>query len=230
MKNLNSKVQIAIDGYAGCGKSTTAKRVAQKTGFIFIDSGAMYRAVTLYFLNHQIALDDHAAIQAALKGIHLEFRREQGEQTLFMNEEDVSREIRSMAVNQHVSQVAALAAVRHFLVAQQQSLGESQDIVMDGRDIGTVVFPSADLKVFMTAEVSERAKRRKRELDDKGENVPIAELEANIRERDRLDTSRAISPLRQAADAVVIDTTNLTIDQQTDQILSLIAERTHWQP
>ena len=223
---MRSTIQVAIDGYAGCGKSSTAKIVADKTAFIFIDSGAMYRAVTLFFLDRGVDFGQTDAVLKALGDIELEFRKEGAEQVLYLNGENVQDKIRSMQVNQNVSQVAALGSVREHLVAQQQALGKSQNIVMDGRDIGTVVFPQADVKVFMTADVTERARRRQLELSAKGEDIPLTELEENIQSRDHIDTTRDISPLRQAEDAVVIDTTSLTIEEQTRQVLSLIAQKT----
>ncbi|WP_207795856.1 (d)CMP kinase [Sphingobacterium haloxyli] len=211
---------IAIDGFSSCGKSTVAKAVAKKLQFVFIDSGAMYRAVTLYFLRHNIDLTDTAEINAALEQIHIDFIPRTDKVCILLNGEDVSEEIRTMQVSEKVSEVSALKEVRHALVKQQQDLGKRRDIVMDGRDIGTTVFPDADLKIFMTASPDVRARRRLTELLAKGESVSIEEIRQNLSHRDHLDSTREESPLRQAEDAIVIDNSDLTQDQQLEIVLS----------
>lgn len=223
---MEKKIVIAIDGHAGCGKSSTAKIVASQLGYLYIDSGAMYRAVTLYFIRNQIDLTQPGAVAEALKHIRIGFTVGPAEKmSVTLNQEAVEAEIRSMAVNERVSQVSAIPAVRRFLVAQQQEIGKQKGIVMDGRDIGTVVFPHAELKVFMSADVEERARRRQKELLEKGEQVPLAQIVENLADRDRQDSSRADSPLKKADDAVVVDTTNLPFEQQVAQVLQLARER-----
>lgn len=221
-------ITIAIDGYAGCGKSTTAKRVAQSLGYLFIDSGAMYRAVTLHALRQHIPFEeDNQQLQAALKQLTLTFTS--GENPLIpsivMNGESVEREIRTPDVAASVSQVARLGSVRDTMVAQQRQLAANGGVVMDGRDIGTVVFPHAELKIFMKADPIERARRRLAELENKGLSSSLEDVLANLQERDRIDTTRAIAPLKQADDAIVIDTTHLTIDEQVNRVLALANQR-----
>ncbi|MFD2966167.1 (d)CMP kinase [Sphingobacterium bambusae] len=202
---------IAIDGFSSCGKSTVAKALAKKLHFVFIDSGAMYRAVTLYFIRQGIDMTDEAAVVAALENIHIDFVPNAEKTQILLNEEDVSDEIRMMHVSDLVSEVSAIKAVRHAMVAQQQKLGKRRNIVMDGRDIGTTVFPDADLKIFMTADPRVRAERRFAELAAKGETVTMEEVVENLSHRDHIDSTREESPLRQAADAFVLD--NSSIDQ-----------------
>ncbi len=202
---------IAIDGFSSCGKSTVAKALAKKLHFVFIDSGAMYRAVTLYFIREGIDMTDEAAVGAALENIHIDFIPNADKTQILLNEEDVSDEIRMMHVSDLVSEVSAIKAVRHAMVAQQQKLGKRRNIVMDGRDIGTTVFPDADLKIFMTADPQVRAERRFAELAAKGEMVTMEEVVENLSHRDHIDSTREESPLRQAADAFVLD--NSTINQ-----------------
>ncbi|MDR6734673.1 MULTISPECIES: (d)CMP kinase [unclassified Sphingobacterium] len=205
---------IAIDGFSSCGKSTLAKSLAKKLKFAFIDSGAMYRAVTLYFIRHNIALDDQATIESALKDIHIDFIPNAIKTEIHLNDEDISEEIRQMYISDKVSDVSAIKAVRVAMVAQQQKLGSRRNIIMDGRDIGTTVFPDADLKIFMTADPKVRAARRYLELTEKGEDVTLEEVVENLATRDRIDSTRAESPLRQAEDAIVLDNSNLTPEQQ----------------
>lgn len=205
---------IAIDGFSSCGKSTLAKALAKKLKFAFIDSGAMYRAVTLYFIRHKIALDDQEAIERALKDIHIDFIPNAIKTEIHLNDEDISEEIRQMYISDKVSDVSAIKAVRVAMVAQQQKLGSRRNIIMDGRDIGTTVFPDADLKIFMTADPKVRAARRYLELTEKGEDVTLEEVVENLATRDRIDSTRAESPLRQAEDAIVLDNSNLTPEQQ----------------
>ena len=225
----NHKIIIAIDGHSSCGKSTVAKEIANKLNYIFIDTGAMYRAVTLYCLRNDLinnGLIDILKLNANLDKIKVYFRfnPETAHNDIWLNGENVEEEIRLLAVSQNVSPVAAVAEVRHLLVALQQEMGKSKGIVMDGRDIGTVVFPDAELKIYMTAQPDVRAKRRYDELTAKGEHVGYEEIKANIIERDRYDENRKESPLRRADDAVVLDNSFMTREEQLDWVLSLIAK------
>lgn len=220
------KIVIAIDGYSACGKSTTAKQVARILGFRYIDSGAMYRAVTLYFLDHHVALTNPKEVQKALKQIRISFHINAKRETeTFVNNLNVEEEIRQMRISEQVSSVSTLKVVRDALVAQQRKLGKEKGIVMDGRDIGTVVFPEAELKLFMTADLLTRAFRRQRELLDQDLLVDLDDVIENIENRDRIDTTRKESPLRQAHDATVIDTTHITIDEQVDHVVRLAVSR-----
>ncbi|RZF61994.1 (d)CMP kinase [Sphingobacterium corticibacterium] len=211
---------IAIDGFSSCGKSTVAKAVAKKLQFVFIDSGAMYRAVTLYFLRHHVNLDDTEKINAALEHIHIDFVPHADKMCMLLNGEDVSEEIRQMHVSEKVSEVSAIKEVRQALVRQQQNLGKRRNIVMDGRDIGTTVFPDADLKIFMTASPDVRAERRLAELLAKGEEVSMEEIKQNLAHRDHIDSTREESPLRQAEDAIVLDNSDLTQEEQLEIVLN----------
>lgn len=222
IKRMKNKV-IAIDGYSSCGKSTLAKALAQKTGFTYVDSGAMYRAVTLYFLRNQISLTDQIQIQEALENIHIDLVEEQGGLKVFLNHEDISEEIRQMKVSEFVSEVSAIKLVRKALVAQQQALGKRRNIIMDGRDIGTTVFPHADLKIFMTAEPQIRANRRFQELRAKGIEVSMEEVIENLAHRDHIDTHREESPLVRAADAFVLDNSDITEAEQLAIVLEKIS-------
>lgn len=215
---------IAIDGFAACGKSTTAKLVAKKLGYAYIDTGAMYRAVTLYFIQNKIDYSSEEAVRKALTQIDINFVFEPSTQSnlTYLNGEHVEEDIRMMEVTAQVSEVAAISLVRSFLVAQQQQMGANKGIVMDGRDIGTVVFPNAELKVFMTAEMEARALRRQQELKNRGREVSLEEIIENLKKRDYIDSNRDDSPLRKANDAHVIDTSNITIAQQVDQIVALV--------
>jgi len=214
---------IAIDGFSACGKSTTARAVASKLGYTYIDTGAMYRAVTLFFLQHYVSLTNPHDIEDALKKITVSFRKnpESGKDDVFLNGLNVEREVRSMFVSEMVSQVSALHEVRVAMVAQQQKMGKKKGVVMDGRDIGTFVFPAAELKIFMMADMSLRAYRRQLELLESNQMVPLSEIEENIRKRDMMDTSRKENPLIQASDALVLDTTFLTIEEQVDYVVRL---------
>lgn len=205
---------IAIDGYSSCGKSTLAKALAQKLHFIYVDSGAMYRAVTLYFLRHKVDLHNHEQVAEALKNIHLNFHSKDYQTHITLNDEEVSEEIRQMPVSDNVSAVAALREVRREMVKQQQRMGRVKNIVMDGRDIGTTVFPDAQLKIFMTADPNVRAERRYKELYAKDPDITLEEVFENLAHRDYQDTTREESPLVRAADAIVLDNTNLTPDEQ----------------
>jgi len=214
---------IAIDGYSACGKSTTAKAVASKLGYTYIDSGAMYRAVTLYFLQHYVSLDNPLEVKKALADITITFKHnpETGNSETYLNHLNVEREIRKMYVSEQVSPVSALHDVRIAMVGLQQKMGKKKGIVMDGRDIGTFVFPDAELKIFMLADMSLRAYRRQLELLESNQMVPLAEIEENIRKRDAMDTSRKENPLIQAETAHVLDTTHLMIEEQVDYVVRL---------
>ncbi len=216
------KIIIAIDGFSACGKSTTAKEVAKILGYRYIDSGAMYRAVTLYFLDHHISLTNPKEIQLALDEIKISFKvNAKGKTETFLNNLNVEKEIRDMRVSEFVSQVSTLAVVRHAMVDQQRRMGKERSIVMDGRDIGTVVFPEAELKVFLTADILVRAFRRQKELLDRDEMIDIDTIVGNLLKRDEIDSTRQESPLRKAAGATEIDTTAITIDEEVDEVVRL---------
>jgi cytidylate kinase len=224
-KDNLKKINIAIDGYSSCGKSTLAKAMAEKLDYIYVDSGAMYRAVTLYFLDHNISLDDKSAIQAALDDISIRFERKTSGLNTILNGKNVEEEIRQMRVSQMVSPVAAISSVRRAMVRQQQEMGVEKGVVMDGRDIGTVVFPDAELKIFLTADIAERTRRRHAELQAKGVEVSMEDVARNLAERDHIDSTREDSPLEQAEDALVINNTHLTQDQQLQIALDMARER-----
>ncbi|WP_420316059.1 (d)CMP kinase [Ekhidna sp.] len=211
------KIVIAIDGYSGTGKSSTAKQVASRLGYTYIDSGAMYRAITYFFLKNDIDFQNQSVMIKSLPDCTITF--DNG--SIFLNGQNVDHEIRTMEVNQSVSQVSALSEVRTKLVEQQRKMGEQKGVVMDGRDIGTVVFPKAELKVFMTANMDIRAERRRKELDKKGIDEPLHVIKENLIERDRIDSSRKDSPLKMADDAKEIDTSHLTLNQQIDKIVEM---------
>ncbi|MFZ6012515.1 MAG: (d)CMP kinase [Bacteroidota bacterium] len=216
------KIVIAIDGYSACGKSTTAKEVANILGYRYIDSGAMYRAVTLYFLDHHVALTNPKEISRNLQGISISFKVNSKNVTeTYLNGLNVENEIRKMRISEHVSQVSAIKEVRVAMVQQQRKLGKEKGVVMDGRDIGTIVFPEAELKLFMTADITTRAYRRQKELMLKDQLVDFDEVIENLQQRDKIDTTRKESPLRQADDALVIDTTHIAIDEQVDEVVRL---------
>ncbi|NBA86572.1 (d)CMP kinase [Emticicia sp. CRIBPO] len=217
-----SKIIIAIDGYSSCGKSTTAKNVASKLGYAYIDTGAMYRAVTLFFIQNHVSVTNPKEVHTALGQLSIEFRKsEEGRNETFLNGLCVEDEIRKLYVADRVSEVSAIAEVRHAMVDQQRKMGKKRGLVMDGRDIGTVVFPDAELKVFMTAEPLIRAQRRQIELMEKGDMMDIEDILLNIQKRDHIDTTRAESPLRRAQDAILIDTSYMTLDEQVDQLCLL---------
>lgn len=214
------KIVIAIDGYSACGKSTTAKEVARILGYRYIDSGAMYRAVTVYFLDHHISLSNPKEVVKALHDIHISFKvNSKGVSETYLNNLNVEKEIRKMRISENVSPVSAIKEVRTAMVEQQRRMGKEKSIVMDGRDIGTVVFPDAELKFFMTADMIVRAIRRQRELLENDKLVDLDDVIDNIVKRDKIDTTRKESPLRQAKDAIVIDTTHITIDEQVDEVV-----------
>jgi len=220
------KIVIAIDGYSACGKSTTARTVAGVLGYRYIDTGAMYRAVTLYFIQHHVAITNPKEVSQALKKVDVTFRvNSRNVSETYLNGLNVEEDIRSMEVSGQVSIVSAIREVRQAMVEQQRRMGREKGIVLDGRDIGTVVFPNAELKLFMTAEMSVRAIRRQKELLARNELVDLEDVIRNIRERDRIDTTRTESPLKQADDAVVIDTTHITIDEQVDEVVRLAISR-----
>ncbi|WP_297071849.1 (d)CMP kinase [uncultured Duncaniella sp.] len=221
----SDKIIIAIDGYSSSGKSTMARRLAKTIGYRYIDSGAMYRAVTLYAMRHNLINPDGTVdaprLETALPDISIDFKVDgDGQQTL-LNGEIVENEIRTLEVSNHVSPVAAIPAVRHALVKMQRAMGETKGIVMDGRDIGTVVFPHAEMKVFCNATPERRAERRFKELTEKGATVTYEEVLANVMQRDHIDMTREESPLRCADDAVMLDNSAMTIDEQNDWLLNL---------
>jgi cytidylate kinase len=211
---MSNHIIVAIDGYSSCGKSTLAKALAKKLHFIYVDSGAMYRAVALYFLRNNIDLNNHEQIAEALQNIHLNFHSRDYETHITLNDEEVSDEIRQMPVSEKVSAVSAIREVRKEMVKQQQRMGRSKSIVMDGRDIGTAVFPDATVKIFMTADPKVRAERRYKELLPKNPNLTLEEVFENLAHRDYQDTTRTESPLVRAYDAIILDNTNLTQEQQ----------------
>lgn len=227
-----SRIIIAIDGYSSCGKSTLAKELAAVLGYNYIDSGAMYRAITLYFLRENVDLSNYEQVAEALKDIHLHFEvnEDSGRSEIYLNDENVEPYIRDLIVAEKVSEVAAIREVRQFAVAQQQRMGQDRGIVMDGRDIGTVVFPDAELKLFMTADPDIRVKRRYEELIQKNPNTAIEDVMHNLQLRDYIDSNREESPLRQAEDAIVLDNTHLNRKQQLDKVLHMVAERTGAMP
>ena len=223
----NQKIIIAIDGFSSCGKSTLAKAMAKNLQYVFIDTGAMYRAVALFFLRAGIDFDNNLDIAAALNKITLQFKYNLTtlQSDMYLNEENVEQEIREMRVSQKVSEVAAIALVRDFAVAQQQAMGESKGIVMDGRDIGTVVFPKAELKIFVTASPNIRVQRRFLELSAKNPAITVEEIAENLQHRDLIDTTREHSPLKQADDALVLDNSNMSREEQLTIALQWAQER-----
>ena len=221
------KITIAIDGFSSTGKSTVAKQLAKYLGYIYVDSGAMYRAVTLYALQNMYIGEGFFEVEklvADLHNVHINFQQneELGFAQVYLNGKNVEQEIRTMQVSSFVSQVAAIPEVRYQMVKQQHVMGENKGVVMDGRDIGTVVFPYAELKIFMTASPEIRAQRRFEELKNRGEEVTFNNVLNNVRERDYIDSHRADSPLRKAEDAIEIDNSNLTQEEQFDKILQLV--------
>lgn len=215
------KIIITIDGWSSCGKSTLAKQLAKTLNYVYVDSGAMYRAITLYFLRNHIDWTDKKEVKDALKNISLEFvYNEKSQQSeIYLNEENVEYVIRDLVVAEKVSDVAAIKEVREFAVAQQQKMGKGRGIVMDGRDIGTVVFPDAELKIFMTADNAIRVERRFKELYEKNPNITIDEVKANLEMRDYIDSHREVSPLKKADDALILDNTSLTEKEQFQKAL-----------
>ena len=217
------KIVIAIDGYSSCGKSTTAKAVAARMGYGYIDTGAMYRAVTLFFSQEHVSLTSQKEITAALEKMHISFSHNNrtGKNETCLNGLNVEEEIRKMSISNIVSEVSVIPEVRWAMVAQQQKMGRRRGVVMDGRDIGTKVFPDAEVKVFMTADTSIRAKRRQQELLAKGEMINLEVIIQNLEKRDLIDSTRAESPLMQAPDAILLDTSHMTIEEQVDWVIEL---------
>jgi cytidylate kinase len=224
---MSKKIIIAIDGFSSCGKSTLAKALAKALAYVFIDTGAMYRAVALYFMRHDIPFDNIAVIEKAIQSIKLHFvyNVATGKSDMYLNGENVEAAIREMKVSRKVSEVAAIPAVRDFAVAQQQAMGMEKGIVMDGRDIGTVVFPTAELKLFVTADPQIRAKRRFIELQATQPSITMEEVAENLAHRDLIDSTREHSPLKQAEDALVLDNTHLNQEEQFNIALNWAKER-----
>ena len=219
---MSENIVVAIDGYSSCGKSTLAKALAKKLHFVYVDSGAMYRAVTLYFLRNLVDITSEKAVAEALENIHLDFHARDYETHITLNGEEVSNEIRDMKISELVSPVSALKKVRTEMVNQQQRMGKTANIVMDGRDIGTTVFPDASLKIFMTADPKVRAERRFKEMIAKGDSISLEEVFENLAHRDFLDTTRAESPLKRAEDAIILDNTELTPEEQLSFALNQV--------
>jgi cytidylate kinase len=221
------KIIITIDGLSSAGKSTLAKQLAKKLGYVYVDSGAMYRAITLYFLRNHIDWTDKKQVQESLKEIQLDFRfnERSGASEIHLNDENVEYLIRDLIIAEKVSEIAAIKEVRAFAVTQQHKLGARKGIVMDGRDIGTVVFPHAELKIFMIADNAVRVERRFKELYEKNPNVTIEEIRDNIQMRDYMDSNRKISPLKKAEDAIELDNTHLTEAQQLQKAMALAKQR-----
>ncbi len=224
---MSKKIIIAIDGFSSCGKSTLAKDLAKKLGYRYIDTGAMYRAVTYYFEENDVNIKEHEAVEKALKDISIDFDYDEntGKQITILNGYSVEKEIRSPEISNKVSPVAAIKEVRSFLVAQQQKMGDNKGIVMDGRDIGTVVFPQAELKLFMTADEDIRIERRYDELKANGENIDLEDVRENIKRRDYIDTHREESPLKQADDAIVLNNSNLTPQEQLLLVYEMVQKK-----
>jgi len=227
---MSKKITIAIDGYSSTGKSTVAKQLAAELGYVYVDTGAMYRAVTLYLMRKMIVTDtnfDEEAILRQLPFINISFvfNKEVGYGEVHLNGENVEKEIRLMEVSQQVSKVAAVPDVRKMLVKIQQEIGKNKAVVMDGRDIGTVVFPDADLKLFMTASTEKRAERRYNELKERGDDIKYEDVLANVKERDYLDTTREDSPLVKAEDAIEIDNSEMNLDEQLKKVLKLAKDK-----
>ena len=221
------KIIITLDGWSSCGKSTLAKALARALGYVFVDSGAMYRAITLFFIRNQVNIADPVAVEKALEAIQLQFifNPARGASDILLNGENVEALIREMTVASRVSEVAALARVRQFAVQQQQRLGKEKGIVMDGRDIGTTVFPDAELKIFMTADMMVRVERRFKEMFEKNPNTTIDEVKHNLEMRDYIDSNREISPLRMAQDAVLLDNTKLSMEEQLEFAKNLVSKK-----
>lgn len=218
---------ITIDGWSACGKSTLAKQLAKELGYVYVDSGAMYRAITLYFLRNHIDWTDVNEVNEALKNINIafDFNEISQQSEIFLNDENVEYLIRDLVIAEKVSDVAAIREVRNFAVEQQKKMGAQKGIVMDGRDIGTTVFPNAEVKIFMNADSCVRVERRFKELFEKNPNITLAEVKSNLEMRDYIDSNREFSPLRKAEDATILDNTNLTIEQQLEFAIELIKKR-----
>ena len=224
----DSKINIALDGYSSCGKSTIAKRLARSLSYTYVDTGAMYRGVTLYALREGLFSGEEPMVEEIIRRlprIEMRFAIYPDGQHLLLNGEDVEREIRGMEVSEHVSPIATIPEVRAALTRQQQDMAKEKGVVMDGRDVGTTILPDAELKIFVTARPEVRARRRFDELTAKGESVTYDSVLANVRERDRIDSGRAVSPLRQAEDALVLDNSDMTLDQQQAWVEERVRER-----
>jgi cytidylate kinase len=224
---MKKKIIVTIDGWSSCGKSTLAKQLAKSLGYVYVDSGAMYRAITLYFLRNNVDLAEKKEVKQALESINLEFvyNEASGCSEIFLNGENVEYLIRDMLIAERVSDVSAIREVRQFAVEQQQKMGKQKGIVMDGRDIGTVVFPKAELKIFMTADNAVRVQRRFRELFEKNPNISIEEVKNNLEMRDYIDSHREVSPLKKAKDAIELDNTNLSEKEQFNKAIGWVKER-----
>lgn len=224
----DSKINIALDGYSSCGKSTIAKRLARSLSYTYVDTGAMYRGVTLYALREGLFSGEEPMVEEIIRRlprIEMRFAIYPDGQHLLLNGEDVEREIRGMEVSEHVSPIATIPEVRDALTRQQQDMAKEKGVVMDGRDVGTTILPDAELKIFVTARPEVRARRRFDELTTKGESVTYDSVLANVRDRDRIDSGRAVSPLRQAEDALVLDNSDMTLDQQQAWVEERVRER-----
>jgi cytidylate kinase len=223
------KITIAIDGYSSTGKSTLARQLAAALGYVYIDSGAMYRAVTLYALEHDLLEPEKLLGKLASIELHFDLNPENHKSEIHLNGKNVEKQIRSLEVSRKVSEISAIAEVRHKLVELQRSMGKEKGVVMDGRDIGTVVFPDADLKIFMTASPEIRANRRYKELLERGDSVPYQAVLQNVIHRDKLDSTREISPLKKAADAIEVDNSDMGLEEQFERIhahaLRVIAQK-----
>ncbi len=224
---MKKKIIITIDGWSSCGKSTLAKQLAKKLGYVYVDSGAMYRAITLFFLRNHIDWTKSKEVSTAMKEVQLDFHfnEKSGDSEIYLNGENVEYVIRDLVVAEKVSEVAAIKEVREFAVAQQQKLGAKKGIVMDGRDIGTVVFPHAELKIFMTADNAVRVERRFKELYEKNPNITVEEVKNNLEMRDYIDSHREVSPLRKADDAIVLDNTHVTPTEQLAMAMGWVDEK-----
>lgn len=219
---MSKKIIIAIDGHSSCGKSTLAKALAKHFGYAHINTGAMYRATTLYFLEHHIDINNLEDVSNSLNDIKIHFEHKAGKTHTFLNGKDIESAIRTMRINNHVSDVAKISIVREKMVEQQREMSKSKGIVMEGRDIGTVVFPNAELKIFLTAEVGERARRRYEELKGKGQDVTFEAVKENLSKRDFIDSNRENSPLSKAEDAIILDNTNLTPEEQLAKAIEMV--------
>jgi len=224
---MSKRLIITIDGWSSCGKSTLAKQLAKKLGYVYVDSGAMYRAITLFFLRNHIDWTNKMKVAEALKDINIEFQKNSntGTSEMFLNGENVEYVIRDLVIAEKVSEIAAIKEVRDFAVSQQRKMGSQKGIIMDGRDIGTVVFPEAELKIFMTADSSIRVERRFKEMYEKNPNITIEEVKSNLEMRDYIDSHREISPLKKAEDARELDNTNLTEKEQLNKAMLWVKEK-----
>jgi CMP/dCMP kinase len=227
---MEKKITIAIDGFSSTGKSTVAKRLASELGYVYVDTGAMYRAVTLYMMRKVFVSDGNFDEEAIIRhlpfvSLHFEFNEDLGYGEIFLNNENVEKEIRYLEVSQQVSKVSTIPQVRKMLVEQQQEMGKDKGVVMDGRDIGTVVFPEAELKLFMTASTEKRAKRRYDELLERGDDIAYEDVLQNVKDRDYMDSTRDDSPLRKADDAIEIDNSELNLEDQFEKVLKITKDK-----